>query len=223
MLASRYAERFAWAVGLLSLADICLWMLRVLLTGTTRYAFVPWNLILAWISPLLAYALVRNLRRYRWMSWRNLVLSALWLGFLPNTWYVLTDFVHIVPNGEISQLYDIVLISLLVFVGFILGFASLFLVHRELMRRLSLARAYLVIETVILIASFSIYIGRDLRWNTWDVITNPGAIISVSDRIADPLGSPRAFNVTILFFTLISLLYLSFWIISRPPPKPARR
>jgi uncharacterized membrane protein len=211
-----YQKRFLLAGGLLSFTNIALWVIRTLITGTTRYSFVAWNLFLAWVSLGLAVCLIRSLRRSRWMDWQNLVLTGLWLAFLPNAWYVLTDFIHVSPSVEISQLYDIVLISLLVVIGFSLGFASLFLVHRELLRRLSAAKSYLFIEAAILVASFAIYIGRDLRWNTWDVIANPGVFINVSNRIVDPFGSPRAINVTVLFFVLISVLYLAFWILTYP-------
>jgi len=216
-LISSYGRRFLLAVGLLSLAELVFLAVRVLLTGSHRFLFIPWNLLLAWISLLLAVLLVRNLKHFAWRSWRHILLSCLWLAFLPNTWYVLTDFIHISPNGEISQLFDIVLIILLVFIGFLLGFASLFLVHRELLRRFSRQRSYLFVELIILISSFAIYIGRDLRWNSWDVITNPGVIVNVSDAIIDPFGSPRALNVTVLFFSLISLLYLAFWVFTQPP------
>jgi uncharacterized membrane protein len=216
VLMGRYGKRFLIAVGLLSLTDLALWVFRVLLTGTSRYSFIPWKLFLAWISLVVAILLVRTLRHFRWRSWRNILLSLLWLAFLPNAWYVLTDFVHITPNGEISQLYDIVLMSLLVFTGFILGFASLFLVHRELLARLKALNSYAIVEAAILISSFAVYLGRDLRWNSWDVISNPGVIVNVSDNIPDPLGNPRAFNVTVLFFILISALYLAFWIVTYP-------
>ena len=216
-----YGKRFLTAAGILSLVNIILFNLRVLITGSTRYSFIPWNLALAWVSLVLAIVLARNLKHRPWSDWQNLLLSAAWLAFLPNAWYVLTDFIHVFPNAEISQLYDIILVSLLVFTGFALGFASLFLVHRELLRRFSPARSYLVIEGVILIASFAIYIGRDLRWNSWDVIANPGVLINVSDKIIDPFGSPRSITVTALFFTLISSLYLAFWIFTYPA-KPHR-
>jgi uncharacterized membrane protein len=211
-----YERRFLLAVGYLSIVELAFWLVRVIITGTTHFSFVAWNLFLAWISLAIAVALTRNLKKVRWQDWQNILLSVLWLAFLPNTWYVLTDFIHVTPNGEISQLYDIVLVSLLVFIGFALGFASLFLIHRELLRRMNPLRSYLLIELVILVASFAIYVGRDLRWNTWDVIANPGFLINVSDKIVDPFGSPRAINVTVLFFVLISALYSAFLIFTYP-------
>jgi uncharacterized membrane protein len=222
MLLNQYGRRFILAIGWLSLADIALWGLRALVTGSSRYSFIPWNLALAWSSLFFAVNLVRNLKVERWLGWRNISFTVLWLAFLPNAWYVLTDFIHVFPNGEISQLYDIILIWLLVFIGFAIGFAGLFLVHRELLRRLSQLKSYLLVEGAIFVASFAIYIGRDLRWNSWDVITNPGVFINVSDKIIDPFGSPRLFNVTLLFFVLISLLYGAFWFFTQPP-KSTRR
>jgi len=131
--------------------------------------------------------------------------------------------VHIYPNGEVSQIFDIVLMSLLVFTGFALGVASLFLVHRQLLARLSPLKSYLLIEAAILTSGFAIYLGRDLRWNSWDVIKNPGGVlVNVSDRVLDPFGSPRALNVTLLFFLLISVIYLAFWIFSKPAPTKRR-
>lgn len=209
--------RYLAAVGLLSAAAIVMLGLRILLTGTARYWFVPENLALAWAGLFWAWLLCRELKTRRWLSWQNLGLSFLWLVFLPNTWYVLTDFIHIYPNGEVSQLFDIVLMSLLVFTGFILGFTSLFLIHRELLARLSSFKSYMLIELTIFSSSFAIYLGRDLRWNSWDVIKNPGYIlINLSDRIIDPFGSQRALNVTLMFFMMISIIYLAFWIFTRP-------
>lgn len=215
--------RYLISVGLLSAAAILLLGFRVLLTGTVRYWFIPENLVLAWIAVFLAWLLTKELKNRRWFSWQNFGLTVLWLMFLPNTWYVLTDYIHIFPNGEVSQLFDIVLMSLLVFSGFILGFTSLFLIHRELLRRIGAVRSYLLIELAIFTSSFAIYLGRDLRWNSWDVIKNPGGVlVNVSDRVTDPLGSQRALNVTLLFFMLISLVYFSFWILSRPAAPSGR-
>ncbi|MGH9637334.1 MAG: DUF1361 domain-containing protein [Candidatus Angelobacter sp.] len=216
----RYGKRFGLGLLLLTVVDLALLAARLVITGSSRYSFIPWNLALAWLSLLLAGFLVSELRRRRWLSWQNLILTVGWVVLLPNTWYVLTDLVHVFPNGEISQLYDIVLIFLMVLTAFVMGFAGLFLIHRELLGRVSLAKSWLFIEAVVLISSFAIYLGRDLRWNSWDVITNPGGVlVNVSDKIVDPLGNPRALNVTLLFFVLINAIYGAFWLFSQPPKK----
>jgi len=147
-----------------------------------------------------------------------------WLIFLPNTWYVLTDFVHVSTNGEINQLFDIVLMGVLTTCGFILGFTSLFLMHKQFLKRFSERTSGVIIGLIIFISSFAIYIGRDLRWNSWDIVTNPsGIIISVSDRVIDPFGHPRAINMTGLFFVLISVMYLAIWIFFRPQQSRSKK
>ncbi len=205
-------RKYASALIIVSLVCLALFALRVAATESLRYWFVPENLFLAWVSLGLSLLLVAQLKLRRWLSWRNMALTVAWLIFLPNTWYVLTDFIHVYPTGEISELYDIVLMSSLTICGFALGFTSLYMVHKELLKRTSSARAGVLVALVLLISSFGIYLGRDLRWNAWDVVTDPsGLVIDVSDRVIDPLGHPRAFNVTGLFFVLLGTSYWAVW------------
>ena len=68
------------------------------------------------------------------------------------------------------------------------------------------------VAACLLAGPFGIYVGRFLRWNSWDVITNAGGLlINVSDRLSDPLAHPSSLNVTGLFFIFISLSYWAFW------------
>ena len=212
---SRSERRYVESLGLLSFLCLVLLFARAITTGVQRYWFIPENLVLAWLGLGFGWLLVKGLQTRSWRSWQNITLSILWLFFLPNTWYVLTDFIHVYPTGEISELFDIVLMSSLVLCGFIMGLTSLLMVHKELLKRIKAAGAYTIIEAVILLASFGIYLGRDLRWSTWDVLTDPsGIIINVSDRVVDPLGHPSAINVTALFFVLLTTIYFGvyrFW------------
>jgi uncharacterized membrane protein len=217
-------KRYLQSVGLLT--GLCLVFLlgRLLISGSGRFWFIPGNLALAWLGLVFGWLLAKRLEQKLWKSWQSISLGILWLIFLPNTWYVLTDFVHVTSTGQISELYDVVTMSLLVMVGFILGFTSLYLVHKQLLRRFSEPKTALLVLCVILVSSFGIYLGRDLRWNTWDVVSNPsGIILNVSDRLIDPFGHPRAVNVTSLFFVLISGVYFALWLFLRPVASDSRR
>ncbi len=210
-------KRYVRAVGLLSGLCSLLFVVRLVVTHTSRFMFIPENLLLTWVGLFFGWFLVNQLMSRRWYSWHNIIISVLWLSFLPNCWYVLTDFLHVFPTGEVSELYDIVLISSLVMIGFINGFTSLYLVHKEFVKRLGERKSLYVVGGILLIASFAIYMGRVLRWNSWDVIADPGALIlNVSDRIIDPLGHPRAVNVTGLFFLLLSTSYYTIWSLIKP-------
>ncbi len=207
---TKASKHYFEAVGLLTLLCLVLLVYRAINTSTLRYFFVPGNLVLAWAGLYFGWLLTEQLKTRHWKSWSNIILSALWLFFLPNTWYLLTDFIHVYPTGEISELYDIVLMMCVTFTGFVLGYTSLYLVHREFSKRFTPKMSFLAVEAVLLVSSYAIYLGRVLRWNSWDVISNPsGIIINVSDRLIDPLGHPHAFSLTGLFFVVLSVLYWS--------------
>lgn len=217
MSLSGVEKRYLQMLGLLSGLCLGFFVFRLLATGVSRYWFVPENLLLAWLGLLAGWILVQQLESKGWRNWRALLLTVLWLFFLPNAWYVMTDFIHVFDSGEISYLYDIAMITALTLTGFMLGFTSLFMVHRQLLKRTDIFSSVLIIETVILLVSFAIYLGRDLRWNTWDILTNPsGLILSISDRLINPFGYPRALNVTGLLFIMISVVYFAVWLFLKP-------
>lgn len=200
------------ALALITGLCLFLFTVRVIATDTFRYGFIPWNLSLIWLA--LALGLIAAERLKKRIGIGSFLIILLWLGFLPNTWYVLTDFIHVYPTGEISQLYDVVLIATLSVAGFTAGFISLMAVHDQLLKKLAPRAAHLVITGVLLLSSFGIYLGRDLRWNTWDVVRNPtGLILDLSDRIIDPLGHPRFITITGLFFVLLSCLYAAIYYV----------
>lgn len=217
MSLSQVEQRYIQTAGLLSGLCVTFVVARWAITGSNRYWFLIENLLLAFLALIFGWALCKHLNSNSWSGWRTTLLSLLWLFFLPNTWYVLTDFIHVEPTAEISQLYDISMVSTLVICGFLFGFTSLYLIHRQLLKRFGASQAMAVVLGVILLASFAIYLGRDLRWNTWDILIDPGGLVlSVSDRLLDPFGNPRVFNVTSLFFVLISTIYLAIWRFLRP-------
>lgn len=136
----------------------------------------------------------------------------LWLGFLPNTFYMVTDYIHVQDVPSTEALYASVVLSSFVFNGVILGCLSLYNVHYELLQRVKRWTAHSIIAGVILMSSFAIYIGRDLRWNTWDLLINPGGIlIDVSDRILHPFVYLQTYTTTAVFFVLITSLYAVGW------------
>jgi uncharacterized membrane protein len=96
--------------------------------------------------------------------------------------------------------------------GYLLGFTSIFLLHQQLVKRLKSRQAHLLIAAILLLCSFAIYLGRYLRWNTWDVILNPaGLLFDVSDRIINPAAHTQTFITTFSFFILLGSLYIVLW------------
>lgn len=214
-VASRY-KRVLSALVAANGVTVLLFILRSVESQTDRYWFLLWNLFLAWLPLLFAYWLMRRLRTSGWLSWQNIILSLLWLGFLPNSFYLVSDLIHLHETGEVSLLYDIVMFTSFIFNAYIAGFMSLYLIHCELVRRMTYRKAYLTIAGVLLACGFAIYLGRSLRWNSWDVLINPaGILFDVSDRVVNPAAHPQSFVTTVTFFLLLMSTYAVIWELAR--------
>lgn len=196
--------------------SLLLYLIRVIGADDFRYWYLFWNLALAWLPLLFAWILVKRLKRTPWLSWLNILLTLAWLAFLPNSFYVVSDLIHLQSTGEVSLLYDAVLFFSFIFNGYVSGFASLYIVHRQLIKRLERMTAHTLIGGVILLSSFAIYLGRYLRWNTWDALVHPaGLLFDVSDRVINPIAHPQAVVTTGTFFLLIGSMYIVVWQLVR--------
>jgi uncharacterized membrane protein len=81
-----------------------------------------------------------------------------------------------------------------------------------LLKHLPPRLAHIMIASVLLLCSFAIYLGRYLRWSTWDVLVNPaGVVFDVSDRIINPVSHGQTFSTTLTFFLLLGSMYLVIW------------
>jgi uncharacterized membrane protein len=180
------------------------------------YSYLPWNLFLAWIPLGLMLVLTRVLRRNAWSNWTPLLLSIVWLLFLPNSFYLVSDYIHLGDIASGSLLYDAVMFTMFVFTGLCLGFSSLYLFHLELLKRLPVRRAAYVIAGVLLLCSFAIYIGRDLRWNSWDVLLSPaGLLFDISNRFVAGSSWSDLTSTVAIFFALLGGMYYVAWQLAR--------
>jgi uncharacterized membrane protein len=177
-----------------------------------QFSYLPWNLLLAWLPSLVMIGLLRSLHTRLWSSWWPLALTLLWLLLLPNSFYMISDFVHIQDVLRSNLLYDVVMFTSFIFTASLLGFSSLYMVHTELRKRISMRSSSIVIGVIIFLCSFAIYLGRDLRWNSWDVLVNPaGILFDVSDHLIHPLQHGDIFTTTFSFFVLLGSLYVVGW------------
>lgn len=209
--------RLGVALAASSLASVGLFFVGAWSNQSFEFAYLMWNLFLAWIPLFLVLQLERVLRTNLWSSWVALLFTALWVGFLPNSFYLITDYIHIQEvTPRVDLLYDVVMFSSFIFNGVLLGYISLYLVHWQLVQRVSARLATALIGFVLLLSSFAIYIGRELRWNTWDIIANPASLLlDVSDRVLNPREHPQAFTTTVTFFILLTSIYAVIWTIAR--------
>jgi Predicted membrane protein len=147
--------------------------------------------------------------------------GALWVFFYPNAPYLITDFIHLSRikfyfardgyNMDFIVWYDLVMFSLFILTGFLLGFVSLYLIQRLLADRFNKVIGWLSVIGTLFLSSFGIYLGRFIRWNTWDIIANPAALL---DSI---LGSLHryAFAFTVTFGLFLLLIYAALYYLTK--------
>src|SRR5687767_1528841 len=84
--------------------------------------WMDWNLFLAWIPALGAFA-AYNLSRLRtWLRWLPVMgFSFLWLLFLPNAPYLITDIIHLQRYPSVPLWYDLILLVAAAWTGSFLG------------------------------------------------------------------------------------------------------
>jgi uncharacterized membrane protein len=208
--------RLGIALACSSLVSLSLYAIAASENGDMAYTYLLWNLGLAWIPLVLILWLERVLRTRLWSSWLPLFLTIIWLSFLPNSFYMITDFIHLNEAARANILFDVVMFTSFILNGIILGYLSVYIVHQELLKRLSKRMSAGLVAGVLLLSSFAIYIGRDLRWNTWDVLLNPASVIfDVSDRILNPAAHPQVISTTLSFFVLLTSVYAVVWHVMR--------
>lgn len=208
--------RLGLALGWSSITSLALFVVGIFSNDSTEFSYLIWNLALAWIPLALTLWLERTLRRKLWSSWQALALTLLWVAFLPNSFYMITDFIHLKEVARADILFDVITFTSFVANGVVLGFASLYMVHSELAQRVGRQISGALVSGTLLLTSFAIYIGRDLRWNTWDIVFNPASLLfDVSDRLLNPGTHPQVISTTFGFFVLLGSLYFIMWQLAR--------
>ncbi len=198
-------------LGASSCLSIAIWGMRFYYTdGNPTYRFLTWNLFLAWlplVSALLLWVLHQYAPRLRILQWPLLLC---WLVFFPNAPYLVTDFLHLSERQNVPLWYDLMLIFSFAWNGLIVGFTALWIVQEVLTAQFNRVVSLLVVCLTLLLSGFGIYVGRFLRWNSWDVISNPHLLLAdILPRLIDPLAYPRTIGVTLLFSTFLTIAYLT--------------
>ncbi len=200
--------RLGLALAGASFVSVMLWVLGAVLNGTTDYSYFIWNLFLAWIPLFLALWLEKVLQTRLWSSWSALLLTGVWLLFLPNSFYVVSGFVHLMEFPRADVFFDVVMFASFGLNGLVLGYLSLFLVHGELRKRLSARTTGLMVAAVLLVSSLAVYTGREMRWNSWDVVLSPaGVLFDVSDRLINAPTHPEIIFTTFAYFAMLTSTY----------------
>jgi len=189
---------------------------RIAWTGNVKeYGFLVWNLFLAWLP--LVFALLANdaYQDRGGRSWSFRALAAAWLLFFPNAPYILTDLIHLTNRYYGHFWIDLMLFLLCAFTGLILAFLSLYLMQTVVGRILGRAASWLFIAATAGLCGFGIYLGRFLRFNSWDVLFKPLALYhGIGQWASDPLAHPNTYAFPAMFATFLFVSYLMLYALT---------
>jgi uncharacterized membrane protein len=187
---------------------------RVLLSNQISFRFLPWNLFLAWLPYIfsLVMAAIHQVRPRWW--WALVIPGGLWLLFLPNAFYIMTDFIHLTQRQSIPLWYDAGLLAITAWSGIFLAIVSLHTVQGIIKSYTGLLISWGFALVVIGLSGYGVYLGRFLRWNSWDVLSNPVGIISDSlGPVFNPLTNADKIGFMIMYTSLFLVTYLTYaWL-----------
>lgn len=179
---------------------------RIIYTGQLTYVFYVWNLFLA-IIPVVAG---RQLARYESFGFSSVTLLMVWLLFFPNAPYIITDVFHFTERPPVPQWYDLLLVISGAWNGLMLGIVSLLYVEDFLLKRLCGMKVNLIVSGSIVLCAFGIYLGRFLRFNSWDVVTDPRDLMhAIGYRLVYPFQHVGTWAFTFAFSGLLWIIYFT--------------
>lgn len=180
-------------------------LMRLLMSDTPSYIFLSWNLFLAFIP----WWISSYLKRKNTLRLKDAPLVLIWLLFLPNAPYILTDLFHLKHRPFIPLWFDLVLILSFAFLGLLVFYRSLkdmiTLFKNHLSPRMLVPSIYFIFWLI----SFGLYLGRFLRFNSWDVM-HPFSLagscwrlLQDNDSLKDMAGFTLIFSAFLLFLFLM--------------------
>lgn len=183
---------------------------RVYLSRGLGYHFLVWNLFLAWIPYLVSLWIAYSYQRYPGRRWFLLIPGLVWLVFFPNAPYIVTDLLHLRSRPPAPLWYDLGMLASFAWSGLFLAVFSLRTMQTLIKDMAGLWASWLFVAGVTGLSGLGIYLGRFLRWNSWDLLFQPQTIASdIAVRLSNPFHHPGTFGVTFLFAIFLLVCYLT--------------
>ena len=164
---------------------------------THDFRFMAWNLFLAWIPYLASLAAAAFQRSASARRGTLVALSgAVWIAFLPNAPYLLTDLFRLREETPVPVFYDVAMLAMFAWSGCLLGAASLHSMRRTIAQACGPAVAHAVALFTVALCGLGMYLGRVVRLNSWDLALRPRHVLACT---ASALGSREGVFLTLLF------------------------
>jgi len=188
---------------------------RTIYTGRFAFWFLVWNLFLAFLPLLFSEYMSRRSQNANYPGWKLLVLGIVWMLFIPNSFYMITDLFHLYDSSLMPIWFQLLLIFCFTWTAIIMGILSIRQVE-EILRMKFKSRFPATIYPIMFLIALGIYVGRFMRYNSWDVVTNPFALVEdIINLFFHPLQYRAAWAMVACFSCLFYVIYHSFRTLAR--------
>jgi uncharacterized membrane protein len=187
--------------------SIVLLMIRMKLNQSIFFMFLVWNLFLA----LIPFTITMYLSSKKNIpKWSLLLWFGIWLLFLPNAPYIITDLLHLRMSDKYLMWLDVLVVSSFACNGMILFFLSLMDMESLLRSFTSVKIRFYLITFVLFLTAFGIYLGRFLRYNSWEILQHPYDLFTdILNIIIQPNQYVEAWIFSLFFGIFLSV---GFWM-----------
>lgn len=185
-----------------SVFALLLLIFRMFKVENPNYIFLAWNLFLAFI-PYWVSNFVTKQDKFKFL---HIPLLCIWLLFLPNSPYILTDLFHLRQWHGMPLWFDLVMVCSFALIGFILLYKSIIDVVQFFKKHFPGNYLNFSLPLLFLLVAFGLYLGRYLRFNSWDAMNHPFRLVRASYHTAfhkDTIG------FTVIFAAFMWLVYLT--------------
>lgn len=200
----------SWTTVLLgaTAVSVIIYLVRVAYTGKATYAFLMWNLFLAWVP----YVLSRGMQRMKSAHISIKVgLFLGWLIFFPNAPYILTDLFHLSHIKNAPRWFDLIMILSFAWTGLLLAIKSLSHIESMLRNYWKPWAVHGMMGGILCLTAFGVYLGRFGRWNSWDILAQPDALMGdLVQMFCHPLAHGQSFRFSLIFALFLGMAYYSF-------------
>ena len=142
------------------------------------------------------------------------LFGLVWILFLPNTIYILTDIIHFPKDWVmVNDVYKPVFIFtyiLLMITGigtFVFSMYPLELMLRKLKKKSQIIEKDLILIGVNILVAFGMVLGRVQRLNSWDVFFNIPKVIEDAIQV---MLQPYLLSLFLLFSIACNIIYFLF-------------
>ena len=182
-------------------------MVRIKLNKSFFYLFLVWNIFLA----IIPYVITVYLSRIKLNKIKLGFGFCVWLLFLPNAPYIITDLLHLRVSTTHILWLDILVISSFAITGMLLFFLSLNEMKALIKLHFNKFPAGVIITTVILLCGFGVYLGRFLRYNSWEILSNPQQLLlDVIEMLIHPFEHSEVWLFTFGFGGFLFIIFRIF-------------